>query len=202
MDAIQRRGADGQGASHRFLDEVHSPGGGLGKGLPPEKAAQQHGGKEVPGTEKMAWLQGRHSEADLAAAAVQTAGAQGFWGEADAGDHHGAFPIQGEAAEPLLHTGLAGGNAVKGLPQKKGGLGEVRGDEVGLGGQPDHLFTHLRGVGAVDTAVIAHDGIDQDQSLLPAQTVDQALEDIDLLERAQEAGVNGVKGGMQGLPMD
>ena len=47
LDALQHGGAGGQGARHGFLDKIHGPGGGLGEGLSPEKAAQEDGGKEV-----------------------------------------------------------------------------------------------------------------------------------------------------------
>ena len=201
MYPFQHGGTGGQGAGHGFLDEVHGPGGGLGEGLSPEKAAQEDGGEEVAGAEELPRLLAGHGEADLAAAGVQTAGAQGLGGQADAGDDHGALPAQGEAAEPLLDAGLAGGDVVEGLPQEEGGLGEVGGDEVGLGGQLDHLLTHLGGVGAVDPAVVPHDGVDEDQGLLPAEALDETAEDPDLLRGAQKAGVDGVEGGVEGLPV-
>ena len=201
LDAFQYRRAGGQGACNGFLDKIHGTGGGLRQGLPPEKTAQEDGGEEIAGAEEMTRLQRCHGKADLAAAAVQTAGAKCLGSEADAGDHHGAFAVQREAAEPLLHTGLAGGDVVEGLAQEEGGLGEIGGDEIGFGGELDHLLAHLRGVGAVDPAVVAHDGVDEDQGLPLAELPDQAAEHIDLLQRAEKAGVDGVKGGVEGLPV-
>ena len=107
-----------------------------------------------------------------------------------------------QTAEPLLHAGLAGGDAVEGLAQEEGGLSEVGGDEVGLGGQLDHLLAHLGGVGTVDAAVVPHDGVDEDQGLPLAEAADETAEDGDLLQRAQETGVDGVKGGVEGLPVE
>ena len=201
MDALQHGGTGGQGLGDGLLDEVHGVGGGLGQGLPPEKAAQQHGGEKVAGAEELSRLLPGHGEVDLAAAVVQAAGAQSLGGQADASDDHRALPVQGEAAEPCLDAGLAGGDAVEGLPQQEGGLGEVGGDEIGLGGQPGHLPAHLRGVGAVDPAMVSHDGVDEDQGLPPPELLDEMAEDVDLPERAQKAGVDGVEGGAESRPV-
>ena len=90
---------------------------------------------------------------------------------------------------------------IEGLAQEEGGLGEIGGDEIGFGGELDHLLAHLRGVGAVDPAVVAHNGVDEDQSLPLTEPSDQAAEHINLLQRAEKTGVNGVKGGVEGLPV-
>ena len=139
---------------------------------------------------------------DLACPPVEAARPHRARREADACDDHRAGPIQGEAAEPLVHSGLTGGDGAVGLIQEEGCLGEVGGDDIGLGGQGPQLPAHLRGIGAVDTAVVAHDRIDEEQGVRPAEGADELSQQVDLGGGAQEAAVDGVEVRVERLPVD
>ena len=94
-------------------------------------------------------------------------------------------------------TALTGGNILIRLLQEQGRLGEVGGDDVGLGRQGAHPGAQGGGVGAVGPSVVPHDRVHQHQSIAPAEAGDKGPEHVDLPLRAQKAAVNGVEGGPQ-----
>ena len=104
-------------------------------------------------------------------------------------DHARRLRVGDVGAAPVVADGLA---------QDDGGLGEVRREDVGAGGKFGHRVAQLGRVGGVDLAVIGHDGVDHAQCV--GVGLVQIANAINLLGRAQKAGVHGVDLDPDALP--
>ena len=72
---------------------------------------------------------------------------------------------------------------------------------VGLAAELAHLQGELRGEAGVQHAVVRHGGVGVDQGVPAAEAVEELAHQLDLLEGAQVAGVDGVKGDALLLPV-
>ncbi len=109
-------------------------------------------------------------------------------------EHHVLRAFADERVDHALGLGVGDVGAAPivadGLAQNDGCLGKVRCQNVSPGGELGHRVAQLGGVGGVHLAVVGHDRVDHAQRLGVRGV--QIADAVDLLRRAEEAGVHGV----------
>ena len=117
-----------------------------------------------------------------------------------AGDDH---PVRAHGRQPpqLLLEPVGRDVRPEGLVQQEGRLGEIGRDDVGVADELAHGRHHLRGLGGVQDAVVAQHRIHQGEAAGLEELADAAGRDLQLARVAQKAGVHGIEGQAQLLPV-
>lgn len=77
--------------------------------------------------------------------------------------------------------------------EQQGRLGEVGHDDVGFLAKHPHAGCELASEDGVQFAVVAHNRVNQYQVVFLPECVEKLLNDVELFERTEEAGVDGIE---------
>ena len=106
------------------------------------------------------------------------------------GQHDRRAVLLIERAHPLLRLalGLRRGRRVAAEQDRR--LGGIRGDEVRDRAELAHPRAHFGRIAAVHLAVVAHDRVDERQTVLRLEALGRLAHAVDLRGRAEEAGIH------------